>query len=179
MLFCVWETRVEDYETYARAEGREWEKPFFEQGPTHPAVNVSWEDAKAFCEWLTKTEREKGLIGSTQSYRLPRDLEWSVAVGLNEPKAGTPREKSAKTPDVYPWGTQWPPPKGAWNYAPSLSVDSFSVTSPVGSFAENRHGLFDLGGNVWEWCDDWYDPKQECRVLRGGSWCNDYPRVLL
>ncbi len=52
VLFCVWETRVQDYQVFHEATGRAWNKPGFEQDPTHPAVNINWEDAKAFCDWL-------------------------------------------------------------------------------------------------------------------------------
>ena len=173
VLFGIWEVRVQDYRAYAKANpgvDGSWEKPYFQQTDTHPVVNVSWEDAQAFCAWLTKKEQAEGKLTASQSYRLPQDWEWSVAVGLNEPKAGTPQDKDMKIKDVYPWGTQWPPPKRAGNYAASLGVDDFDYTSPVGSFAANRYGLYDLGGNVWEWCEDWYDGEQKFRVLRGASW---------
>jgi formylglycine-generating enzyme required for sulfatase activity len=49
----------------------------------------------------------------------------------------------------------------------------------VGSFAANRYGIYDLGGNVWEWCEDWYDSDQKYRVLRGASWHHDSPDSLL
>ena len=82
--------------------------------------------------------------------------------------------------DVYPWGKEWPPPKGAGNYGESLNVDSYEYTSPVGSFAANKHSIHDLGGNVWEWSEDWYDPAaQEYRVLRGASWGYYDPVYLL
>jgi hypothetical protein len=182
VLFCKWETRVQDYEAFVRQKPREWPKPHFQQSPTHPAVNVTWNDAVAFCEWLTEKERREGMIGQNQRYRLPKDWEWSVAVGLNENRSGSPRDKDEKTPNVYPWnrgrGT-WPPPRGAGNYGQSLNVDSFANTSPVGSFDANANGLFDMGGNVWEWCDDFYDGRSGTRVLRGGSWYFNYSRVLL
>jgi formylglycine-generating enzyme required for sulfatase activity len=81
--------------------------------------------------------------------------------------------------NVYPWGNQWPPPKGAGNYSPSLQVDDFEYTSPVGSFAANRFGLYDMGGNVWQWCEDYYDGQNGSRVLRGGSWFSSRPDNLL
>jgi hypothetical protein len=179
VLFCVWETRVQDYGTYAKAKGRSWEKPGFDQGPTHPAVNVSWEDAKQFCLWLTEQEWAKGVLAGTWDYRLPTDFEWSAAVGLPEEKGQTPEERDARIQDHYPWGTQWPPRIGVGNYAPSLLVDSYDHTSPVGSFKSNRHGLYDLGGNVWELCEDFFDGKGGARVLRGASWGNGYPGGLL
>jgi len=136
-------------------------------------VKVSWEDAKAFCAWLTQKEQAEGKIGPSQSYRLPTDAEWSVAVGLNESRSGTPADKHmeiADVTDVYPWGRGWPPPSGAGNYAESLKVDSYAYTSPVGSFKANQYGLYDMGGNVCQWCEDWYDTYQTHRVLRGASW---------
>jgi len=170
VLFSIWETRVRDYAAFVQAMGREMRNSDFEQTPKDPVVNVSWEDAKNFCMWLTEKESREGKIARHQIYRLPTDEEWSVAVGLPNERGTTPREKDGKIADVYPWGTQWPPPRKAGNYAPSLGVDSFETTSPVGSFAANRYVLFDMGGNVWEWCEDSYDESQKCRVLRGGSW---------
>lgn len=143
VLFSIWDTRVQDYRAYAKANhgiNADWNYPDFKQGEDHPVVKVNWDDAKAFCEWLTKKERKSGKLTKNQEYRLPTDTEWSAAVGTGK----------------YPWGDQWPPPKGAGNYEPSLKVDDFACTSPVGSFAANRYGLYDMGGNVWQWCEDWY-----------------------
>lgn len=192
LLFCKWETRVQDFETFVKETGHDatkgmysvrngswerrgdvWNSPGFAQGPTHPVCGVSWDDAKAFCKWLTKKDRAAGLLGPNQEHRLPNDWEWSVAVGLNEAREGTPCRKCGMIPNVYPWnkgkGT-WPPPKGAGNYCPSLNVDTFDWTSPVGLFEKNAYGLYDMGGNIWEWCEDKYRPPEEYRVLRGGCW---------
>lgn len=171
VLFCVWKTRVQDYRAFAEATGRKLEKPSFAQGPSHPAVNVSWDDAKAFCTWLTEQEQKEGKLGSHQTYRLPTDVEWSHAAGLENERGETPKERQdVPIQGLYLWGRQWPPPKGTGNYARALEVDDFDYTAPVGSFAANRFGLFDLGGNAWEWCEDWYDTDQRTRVLRGAAW---------
>jgi hypothetical protein len=192
VLFSVWETRVQDYEVFVRETGREWNRATdVEQGPTHPAVNVSWEDATAFCAWLTERERKAGKLGEGEVYRLPTDHEWSCAVGLGEREdaAKTPGGKDQKISDVFPWGSAWPPPENSGNYwseelRPLLAAgkftwikgelpgyrDGFVTTAPVGSYAANPFGLHDLGGNVWEWCEDWFNAEQTRRVLRGASW---------
>jgi formylglycine-generating enzyme required for sulfatase activity len=182
--FCIWETRVKDYAVYAAANAgvdESWKKSFgdrFKQEDTHPVV-MSWNDAQAFCAWLTKKELAAGKIKAGQKYRLPTDAEWSVAVGLGKEKGNTPEEKSEGIKDVYPWGNQWPPPVGAGNYRQSLKVDNFVYTSPAGSFAANKLGLHDMGGNVWEWCEDKYSPTSTYRVLRGASWGISSPDYLL
>ena len=185
VAFCIWETRVKDYAAYAAANAGvdgNWKKPFgdkFKQADTHPVVNVSWEDANAFCAWLTKKELAEGKIKAGQKYRLPTDAEWSVAVGLGRETGSTPEAKNGGLRDVYPWGKEWPPPKGAGNYGGSLNVDNYEYTSPAGSFAANKLGLHDMGGNVWEWCEDWYRSGNSYRVLRGASWNYYYPVDLL
>ena len=196
VLFCIWETRVRDYAAYAGAHtgvDGSWRNPGFTQGDDHPVVNVSWDEAKWFCAWLTGKERTAGRLQPDQEYRLPTDAEWSVAVGLPKESGSTPKDKSEKIKDVYPWGTAWPPPSGAGNYAdqsckqkyPSYGViegyaDGYADTAPVGSFKPNQFGLYDLGGNVLEWCEDWYDPAtKSSRVLRGGSWNIGGPGLLL
>ena len=193
VAFCIWETRVKDYAEYAAANAgvdASWasfgldpaigsDGTVFKQADTHPVVMVSWEDANAFCAWLTKKELAEGKIKAGQKYRLPTDAEWSVAVGLGKEKGNTPQEKSRGIKDVYPWGKGYPPPKEAGNYNKSLKVDNFVYTSPVGSFAANKLGLHDMGGNVWEWCEDWYRSGNSYRVLRGASWNYYYPVDLL
>jgi len=174
VMFSVWQVRVKDYAAYAEAvvgvDGS-WKSPGITQAGSHPVVCVSWEDARRFCEWLTEKERREGRIGPGQRYRLSTDGEWSWGVGIGgKERGGTPEEKDGKLKGVWPWGTEWPPPKGAGNYDPSLGVDGYEHTSPVGSFEANRNGLYDMGGNVWEWCEDYYDGKSGRRVLRGGSW---------
>jgi hypothetical protein len=189
VLFSIWETRVKDYQAFCDGTGRSWEKPDFSQTADHPAVKVNWEDAKAFCEWLSRKEGKM--------YRLPTDHEWSCAVGLGdrEDVAATPESKNGQIADVFPWGKQWPPPNDAGNYfgeeskkpaalaelkAAGYDPSDFTViegfndgnvfTTAVGSFRPNGLGIHDLGGNVWEWCQDEYEPGSALRVLRGGSW---------
>jgi len=182
--FSIWETRVKDYAAYAAANSgvdASWKSPGFTQADTHPVAKVNWNDAQAFCAWLTKKEMAAGKIKAGQKYRLPTDAEWSVAVGLGKEKEDPySGERADGIKRVYPWGKEWPPPKGAGNYYKSLQVDNYAFTSPAGSFASNKLGLHDLGGNVWEWCEDWYAPTaQKYRVLRGASWGSGYPVSLL
>src|ERR1051326_1052171 len=178
-LFSIWKTRVQDYQAFVEATAHWWEKPSFAQGPTHPAVNIHWEDAKDFCGWLTQRERAAGVLGSNQFYRLPSDAEWSLAVGLGEEPGNTPKEKDGKIQGVYPWGKEWPPRRGAGNYGTDLNIDDFAYTSPVGTFSPNVYGLNDLGGNTREWRDAAYSPGSRRRVVRGGAWFDNPPGSLL
>jgi formylglycine-generating enzyme required for sulfatase activity len=216
-LFSAWETRVRDFGGFVEATGHNaggqmrcfsakgprfwgemtsWQNPPFPQGPEHPVVGVNWEDARAFCAWLTKHEQSAGRISQADCYRLPTDQEWSKAVGLGDEGSGWPADKDKQIPGRYPWGNQWPVPSGAGNYSDRaaarelLSVskcwnsipdyrDGFAFTAPVGSFQPNAFGLFDLGGNVEEWCQDWHDELKETRLLRGASWLHFSPDNLL
>ena len=181
--FCIWETRVKDYAAYAAANAEvdaKWKSPGFKQMDTHPVARVNWNEAKAFCAWLTKKELAAGKLKAGQLYRLPMNAEWSVAVGLGQEKGNTPGEKSRGVKDVYPWGKEWPPRKGAGNHGKTLKVDNFEYTSPVGSFAANKHGLHDLGGNVWEWCEDLRTtPPDQTRVMRSTYWNSTSPDDLI
>lgn len=176
--FSIWETRVKDYEVFANATKREIRRPDFSQDPEHPVVNVTWEDAMAFCNWLTAQERRSGFLSNKKRYRLPTDAEWSLSAGMGEETGKTP-EARVKGSVVWPWGMGWPPRPGAGNYAPELTTDTSESTSKVGSFSPNRFGLFDLGGNVWEWCDDWYNEAHVTKVLRGASFHDSHPKDLL
>ncbi len=196
VLFSVWETRVQDYEVFVKETKRMWRKPPFEQGPTHPAVNVNWEDAVAFCTWLTGHERTAGRLGLQEAYRLPSDHEWSCAAGIGgrEDAASPPNQKSQNLTDAFLWGSQWPPPPGAGNFHGEEMVgslffqtqgilngysDGFVRTASAGTFPPNSLGIFDLSGNVSEFCEDWYDPTQKSRVTRGASWGKDLRNDLL
>ncbi|MCB1062548.1 MAG: SUMF1/EgtB/PvdO family nonheme iron enzyme, partial [Verrucomicrobiae bacterium] len=190
VLFCIHEVRYRDYAEYAKSADNivpNWKNQTHDgftikdSPEDHPMVYVSWEEAQAFCVWLSEKE------GKT--YRLPTDREWSHAVGIGleeDWKDDTTPATVFNVPDAFPWGDEWPPPKGAGNYsdqsrqekAPRDDAqyveggydDGFPTTAPVMNFEANKLGLYDLGGNVWEWCDDWYSVEQKDRVLRGGSW---------
>ncbi|MBM3859510.1 MAG: formylglycine-generating enzyme family protein [Verrucomicrobia bacterium] len=203
VLFCIWLTRVQDFTTFVRITGHDakagmysltpdgikqgvntWDSPGFQQGLTHPVSGVNWEDAQAFCKWLTKQERDAGRLPSGYEYRLPKDAEWSAAVGLPSEFGKTPKEKHRRIRGIYPWGMEWPPPIGAGNFSGTESkvdmpadreiirnyTDPHPRTSTVGSYVANPLGLYDMSGNLWEWCEDIFTPNEPYRVLRGGAW---------
>lgn len=192
---CIHETRRADFAAYAALHPEtdaSWKNVIFDGQPVgaqdnEPAVNVSWDAAQAFCQWLSQKEG--------RHYRLPTDREWSIAVGIGdrEPATGeTPESLSGKLKDEHPWGTVWPPSKGAGNFAdedchrkcPSektmeVYADGFPTTSPVMSFPPNALGIYDLSGNVWEWCEDFMNAAKTQHVLRGGSWGTSARSALL
>ena len=201
VLFSVWVTRVRDFAAFVAATGYDatagvysigregwvqagasWRDPGFPQTDFHPACALSWVDAQAFCDWLTRHERAAGRIAAAQCYRLPTDTEWDAAVGL-----------TTVNQDAFPWGAAWPPPAGAGNYAGSEARDAawpagwqtitgyddtHARTSPVGSFAPNGFGLYDMSGNVWQWGEDLYAAPGPNRVVRGASFRVDVPDIL-
>jgi serine/threonine protein kinase len=180
----------EDWRTFAYGDlpvGRD--KGETAEQSSHPVAHVSHDDAAAFCAWLTKKERASGQIGSQDEYRLPTDVEWSYAVGIGEPEdaSASPKDKHSQIEEEYPWGTTWPPPTDSGNYADTTSkaefggdwsiiegyTDGYVTTAPVGSFTANALGLYDMGGNLWEWTGTPYEPGKEDYAMRGASWYED------
>lgn len=190
LMVSAWETRVADYQMFVKETGHAPPPPpGFPQGPDHPVVFVSRDDAAEFCEWLTQRERKQGeeRITVSQLYRLPTDAEWSGMVGLKENHGLSPSWLDAHKTPVFPWGTAWPPPPKSGNLADTSAVgggglagervipsytDGFAGTAPAGSFPPNELKLFDLAGNVHEWVADDNSPVDpyDLGVLRGGGW---------
>ena len=201
VLFGMWDTRVQDYAAFAAANPKadgSWQTQEKDGVPAgrerdHPVVGVNWQDAQAFCQWLTAKETAEGKLPQGMKYRLPSDEEWSWAVGLPLEQGATPAEKNRKNNVDFPWGKNWPPKGKVGNFADEAFhtkfplndaikeewfknrwiegyTDGYATTSPVGIFPANAHGLYDMEGNVWQWCEEWFDASQKSRVLRGGTW---------
>lgn len=155
---------VEDYMLFAQATGAEIPVERHENlGFDVPVRRVRWTDAKAYCSW--KSERENKM------YRLPTEAEWEYAC-----RAGSTTKYSfGENPSLLG--------EYAWYVA-----NSGGITHDVGTKKPNAWGLYDMNGNVWEWCIDWYSdsyentptdgsaykvPNDKGRVLRGGSYNAD------
>jgi formylglycine-generating enzyme required for sulfatase activity len=177
------EVRIQDYQAWLDATHKTWDKkPTFEVKNTYPIINITWREAKDYCVWLTEKDRALKLIGPNDSYRLPADAEWSLAAGLTSEKGTTITEKDRSNKTDYPWGKEWPPPTVSANLDSGHMTsyqDNYSYTSPVGSFSPNSFHIFDLAGNVAEWCEDaWPDANGE-RVVRGSSWLTSAQEAML
>lgn len=149
----------------------------------HPVINVSWNDATEYCKWLSKN--------TGKAYRLPTEAEWEYAAG------------NGSLHTKYSWGNGDPVGKSGGNVCDeskrpgdgeswSTKFDGFNdgywYTAPIGSYNPNGFGLYDMTGNVNEWCSDWYGSDYDknsplanptgpssgfFRVCRGGSWSGD------
>jgi formylglycine-generating enzyme required for sulfatase activity len=138
----------------------------FKGDPNRPVEEVNWSDAVEFCQRLSASPKEKA-TGAV--YRLPTEADWEFAC-----RAGTPTRYSfGDAPTALSQHAWW-------------KDNSQGQTQPVGRLRPNAWGLFDMHGNVWEWCEDWYGPYQagtvsdpggadtgSYRVLRGGGWYDD------
>ncbi len=167
-------------------------------GDLNPVVNISWSDAVEYCNWLSaeegltpaylkKFEQWQPVATASNGYRLPTEAEWEWAIRYQV------RSKAM----IFSWGDRMPPRRDSGNFAdksasdlvPSVLPgydDGYASTSPVGTFAANVLGIYDGGGNVAEWVQDYYsvptpgqvnpinDPKGPergaNRVIRGSSW---------
>lgn len=196
LMVSIWETRVRDFQVFVNESNRAKPRsPYFNQDEDHPVVNVSRDDANEFCAWLTVRERKDERIAQTHVYRLPTDLEWSMLAGLREEEGISPGWREARKQRIYPWGPEWLYDKIVGNFAdlaasssPRVPIDrtipgyndGFANTAPVGSFAANENGFFDLSGNVQEWVADDYSTlgKDVSGVLRGGGWTTYQPDNL-
>ena len=161
-----------------------------------PVVNVSWEEAALFCNWLSKQEGQApfyqeefgkitGFDAGSLGYRLPTEAEWAWAA----------RHVDDASPLLrFPWGDRLPPPDRHGNYADRAAVhvvgriifgysDNYIGSAPVGTFEPNAKQFYDLGGNVAEWTHDYYEipapgqtlnplgPQEgDYHVIRGSSW---------
>ena len=143
--------------------------PSLFKGAKNPVENFSWDDAVSFCKKLSEMPEEKA---AGREYRLPTEAEWEYACRAGSSKAYSFGE-TAESLGEYAW----------------FGVGSAVTTHPVGEKKANRWGLYDMHGNVWEWCQDWFgiyptgavtDPQGPngglWRVSRGGGWCIDAGR---
>ena len=156
-----YEVTVGEYKTFCTATNRAMpEAPYWGWNDQHPMVNVSYNDAIAYCQWLSKT------LGVT--YRLPTEAEWEYAARGGKLGKGT-KYSGGRSLDNAGW----------------YDANSGDQTQAVATKNPNELGIYDMSGNVWEWCKDWYgedyyktspatNPKGptsgELRVLRGGGW---------
>ena len=149
-------------EEWTKKRDANWKNPYMSQDDDHPVVCVSWNDANAFCQWLSEKTGEE--------FRLPTEAEWEYAC-----RAGTETK-------YYTGNSEGDLGRAGW-----YSSNSGSITHTVGQKESNPWGLYDMHGNAWEWCNDWFGESYYSsspssnptgpssgsrRVDRGGGWGN-------
>ena len=173
-------------ERFEAAPGADWRNPGFAQTDQEPVVCVSWNDARAYAEWLS------GHSGA--HYRLPSEAEYEYATrgGTGDARFWPPGDKNACAYADVADSTAQRLVSGGDRWTVHPCDDGHAYTAPVGSYKPNPFGLYDMLGNVWEWVEDCYHPsydeapadgsawtEQRCsqHVLRGGSWAG-YPAAV-
>ena len=152
------EVSVDDFRAFASAGSRQMPRqPEWYADRTHPVVNVTWNEAAAYCEWV------KG--------RLPTEGEWEHAA------------RGGLDGKLFPWGDEF---TGQANGRHTLQTEQFNFTSPVALFPPNAFGLYDMAGNVWEWTSSVFTMTHaaapvadgyDLRTIKGGGWDNLIPRL--
>lgn len=158
---------------WQRVAGSRWNNPGFPQTGQHPVVGVSWNDAMAFCRWITEKERAAGRLLEGFRYTLPTEAQWEYACRAGYEGPFLPNVKSMNDEFWYRFGD---------GLGGILAEDH---THPTCTRRPNAWGLYNVHGNVLEWCQDWYsidlednaiDPVGPAlgveRVCRGGAWPN-------
>ncbi len=190
----------EQEESFSQKPEYTWRNPGFTQTDSHPVVNVSWNDAVAYCNWRSrkegkpatyKIEGEATTFTGEPGYRLPTEPEWEYACRAGSVaifSCGDDPEQLATMGNIADGTAKAKLSK--FDIATITATDGFVFTAPVGGFQANAFGLKDMHGNVWEWCQDVYNGKAYSgrgektqdpvvasqgsnRVARGGSWYDE------
>ncbi len=163
---------------WVRTAGTSWRRPGFTQTDQHPVVGVSWKDAVEFCRWLNDHQQSQGHLPDNYRYALPTEAQWEYAcrAGSSGPFIGGGGNNNDEI---------W------FRYGDGVGgILAESNSQPVATRKVNDWGLFDVHGNVFEWCQDWYTPELRDhavdpsgpvsgteRVCRGGAW-SSYSRSI-